>query len=101
MRQNIIGASCQRSWAMSGLCDIFKRVGEKMKTPTYLSRPNSAESERLKLSSPESFRFFAAGLQALADYEKRAEPVYARVASFNLEKCVTAYPEDVLPRFYL
>lgn len=73
--------------------------------------PRKAEEmDALRFSDDNSFRLFIEGLGALQLYEKEASKSHPRqfslehwmkVALNRLSKCVSQYPIDPLPRFYL
>jgi tetratricopeptide (TPR) repeat protein len=54
-----------------------------------------------KFTNPDSFRLFVEGIRELRLYERSAEPENLATANQKLESCVSQFPYDVLPQFYL
>jgi tetratricopeptide (TPR) repeat protein len=55
----------------------------------------------VRFTSTESFQLFAQGLESLQAYESNAAHEKLDGAEIKLQACVSKYPHDVLPRFYL
>jgi tetratricopeptide (TPR) repeat protein len=55
----------------------------------------------VRFTSTESFQLFAQGLESLQAYESNPEREKLDGAETKLQACVSKYPRDVLPRFYL
>ncbi len=55
----------------------------------------------VRFTSTESFQLFAQGLESLQAYESNAAREKLDGAETKFQACVSKYPHDVLPRFYL
>jgi tetratricopeptide (TPR) repeat protein len=58
-------------------------------------------STELRLASSDSLRLFCEGVHALDAYDRTASAASLELAIDRLNECVTTYPQDLLPRFYL
>ena len=55
----------------------------------------------LKFSDARSFRLFVEGMKGLQAYEHSAQQQSLNIAEAKLAECVSEYPFDILPQFYL
>jgi TolA-binding protein len=58
-------------------------------------------SADFKFTDARSFRLFVEGMKGLRAYEHSAEREGLRTAETKLAACVSDYPRDILPQFYL
>lgn len=66
-----------------------------------LSPRLSTTSDSLKLSDGRSVRWFVEALQLFRRFDETASKDILRSARTLLQQCVDAYPQDLLPSFYL
>lgn len=55
----------------------------------------------LKFTDAHSFRLFVEGMKGLQAYEHSAQQQSLNIAETKLAECVSQYPFDILPQFYL
>jgi hypothetical protein len=54
-----------------------------------------------KFTDTRSFRLFVEGMKGLRIYERFAKPEGLKTADTKFAECVSEYPRDILPQFYL
>lgn len=54
-----------------------------------------------KFTDTRSFRLFVEGMKGLRVYERFAKPEGLKIADTKFAECVSDYPRDILPQFYL